>query len=96
MPAFAENVMRNDRMRFPSQRWPTDLSRYDYEGESIRERFVVPGPGARSGERDFLMRYMLDTFYRQAPIPKTLRLADTLKEGSSFLEEEIGTSQVLR
>ncbi len=44
---------------------------------------------ARPEERAAVREYMVRTFYRVAPLPKALRLADSL-EVDSYLEREIG------
>ncbi len=61
-------------MSYPSQRWPLDLSGFGVNGNGKGEGGLTVSFVSEEEEKDFVKKYMLDTFYRTAPVPRTIGL----------------------
>ena len=76
--------MKPGRLTVPAETMPiTAQSLYERSGEdeAVHLRFSCD---------PVLRRYMEETFYRSAPLPKALKLVDTLRT-RDYLHQEIGT-----
>ncbi len=65
---------RDFSMSYPSQRWPLDLSGFGVNGNGEGEGGLTVSFVSEEEEKDFVKKYMLDTFYRTAPVPRTIGL----------------------
>ncbi len=61
-------MSRDFSMSYPSQRWPLDLSGFGVNGKG--EGGLTVSFVSAEEEKDFVKKYMLDTFYRTAPVPR--------------------------
>ncbi len=80
---FTENIIKNGQMTVP---------RWDIKGYFPKPKMSFKGltlRGMEREERDFVKQFMINYFYKEAPVPEAIGLHDTLKK-HDFLHQEIG------